>query len=144
MNKSEVLELINRNPVFFLATVEDNQPRVRGMLIYKADESGIIFHTATMRDVYKQIMKNPNVELCFNDQKSFTQVRVSGVLEEIKDEKLKDEIADHPSRAFLKPWRDSISHQDFCKAFVVFKLKSGLATIWSMDRNLEPKIEVKL
>lgn len=144
MNKQEIFELINDNPAFFLATLDGNQPRVRGMLSYKADEAGIVFHTAVMRDVFKQIMNNPNAELCFNDHKKFIQVRISGKLELIDDNNLKDEIADHPSRTFLKPWKESISSADFYSSFAVFRLKNGMATIWSFANNLEPKIEIAL
>ncbi|MDA8212032.1 MAG: transposase, partial [Clostridia bacterium] len=42
MTRQDVFDLMNGNPAFYLATMEDNQPRVRGMLLYKADESGIV------------------------------------------------------------------------------------------------------
>jgi len=76
-----------KNPVFFLATVEDEEPRVRGMLLYKADENGIIFHTGTMKALYEQVLKNPKVELCFSGDG--TQVRVSGKLEIIEDNNIR-------------------------------------------------------
>lgn len=144
MTRQEIFELLNNNPVFFLATMEDDQPRVRGMLLYSANESGIVFHTGTMKDVFKQIMKNSKVEMCFNDSQRFMQVRVSGTLELVDDNSLKDEIAEHPTREFLKPWKERIDIQDFYKTFAVFRMKSALATIWTMEANLEPKKEVKL
>lgn len=144
MTKQEVLDLINKNPVFHLATVEGNQPRVRGMLLYKADESGIVFHSGTMKDVYKQITVNPKAELCFNDFKSGTQVRVSGELEIVEDKSLKDEISEHPSRVFLKPWKESGELQDFYKTFAVFRLKKGIATYWTMEKNFAPKDQIVL
>ncbi|MDH7578976.1 MAG: pyridoxamine 5'-phosphate oxidase family protein [Bacillota bacterium] len=144
MNKYEIFDLMNQNPVFFLATADDNQPRVRGMLLYKADESGIVFHTGAMKDVYKQVMKNPKVELCFNDFKRNIQVRVSGELEVVDDNNLKDEILEHPSRQFLKPWKESGSLQDFYNSFIVFRLKNGTAVIWTIDTNFAPKTEIKL
>jgi uncharacterized pyridoxamine 5'-phosphate oxidase family protein len=45
MNKQEMLELMRSNPAFYLATVDGDQPRVRGMLLYKADENGLVFHS---------------------------------------------------------------------------------------------------
>ena len=83
MNKEEILNLIRSNPVGYLATTEGDQPRVRALLMYKADENGIMFHTGTFKDLYEQIVKNPKVELCFNDFKSGVQVRVFGVLKEV-------------------------------------------------------------
>ena len=51
MNEKEMYDLMNANPAFHLATVEGEQPRVRGMLLFRADENGIIFHTASTKDV---------------------------------------------------------------------------------------------
>ncbi|MFZ5987210.1 MAG: pyridoxamine 5'-phosphate oxidase family protein [Bacillota bacterium] len=144
MTKQEIFNLMNSNPAFFLATVDGDQPRTRGMLLYKADESGIVFHTGTFKDLYKQIMKNPKVELCFNDFRQNIQVRVSGELELVDDNNLKDEISEHPSREFLKPWRQSGALADFYKTFAVFRLRNGIATTWTIERNFEPKEEIKL
>lgn len=144
MTKNEIFNLMTSNPAFFLATVEGNQPRVRGMLLYKADENGIIFHTGTMKNVYRQIMDNPKVELCFNDFKLGMQVRISGELQLINDNNLKDEICDHPSRTFLKPWRESGELKDFYGAFAVFSLKNGVASIWTIEKNFAPKDEIHL
>lgn len=144
MNKQEILELINQNPVFYLATCEGDQPRVRGMLLYKADESGIVFHTGTMKDLYGQVMKNPKVELCFNDFKKGIQIRVRGELEVVQDNDLKEEICQHPTRQFLKPWRESVTTQEFYSTFIVFRLKNGIATKWTMEENFAPKNEIQI
>lgn len=144
MNKEEIFGLMNSNPVFYLATVEDDQPRVRGMLLYKADENGIIFHTGTMKDVYKQIVKNRKVELCFNDFKKGVQLRVSGVLEIVDDLNLKDEITAHPSRLFLKGWKESGAMPDFYNDLAVFRLRNGVANTWTMERNFAPKENINL
>ena len=66
MTTQEIFKLINENPAFHLATVEGDQPRVRGMLLYRADENGFIFHTASTKDVFAQIKKNPKAEMCFS------------------------------------------------------------------------------
>ena len=87
MNKNEVFDFLNANPVFHLATVEGNKPHVRGMLMYRADENGIIFHTGKMKDLHKQLTKNPNVEIGFNNNsfENLIQIRVSGTVELIED-----------------------------------------------------------
>lgn len=144
MARQEIFELMNRNPAFFLATVDDNQPRVRGMLLYKADEAGIIFHTGKMKDVFNQIMKRPKVEMCFNDFNKNIQVRVQGELELVEDNNLKDEISEHPTRQFLKQWKESGELQDFYNVFAVFRLRNGIATTWTIEKNFAPKVEVKL
>lgn len=142
MTKTEILEAINKNPAFFLATCEDNQPHVRGMLLYKADENGIFFHTGDFKQVYSQIMKNPNVELCFNCQG--TQIRISGKLELVDDNNLKDEIYNHPSRKFVRDWKDKNLFKDFYKELIVFVLKNGRATTWTMADNFSEKTYIQL
>lgn len=139
MTKEEVFELINANPAFHLATVDGDQPRVRMMFLFRGDERGIIFHTGKMKDVYKQIEANPKVELCFYDAKRNIQVRVSGKLEQITDNKFKDEICDHPTRAFLKPWRSAGPLQNFYDTFKVYQLKNGTAIWWTIAENFTPK-----
>jgi uncharacterized pyridoxamine 5'-phosphate oxidase family protein len=135
VTRQEVFELMNSNPAFHLATMEDDQPRVRAMLLYKADESGIIFHSGTMKDVYKQICKNPKVELCFNDFNKNAQLRVSGKLEIVSDNNLKDEISNHASRGFLKSWKERGTMQDFYNTFVIFRLTDWVVSCASACRN---------
>ncbi|OGC06293.1 pyridoxamine 5'-phosphate oxidase [candidate division WOR-1 bacterium RIFOXYD2_FULL_36_8] len=144
MKKEEMFELMNANPAFHLATVEGDQPRCRGMFLFRADENGIIFHSGIMKDVHKQISKNPKVELCFNDFKKGIQVRVSGKLEISEDKVFKDEICEHPSRKFLKSWRESGTLANFYDSFKVYCLKGGKAVYWTMETNFAPKVEVVL
>ncbi len=138
MVKENIFKLMNENPVFHLATMDGDQPRVRGMLLFRADEEGIIFHTASTKDVFKQIMENPKAELCFQGQGS--QIRVSGILEQVNDEKLKNEIFNHPSRKFLQAWKENgidVLLQIFC-------LKNGTAVEWTMATNFEEKKPISL
>lgn len=58
MKKEEIFELMRQNPIFHLATIEDDRPHCRAMFLYTADENGIVFHTGAMKDVYRQIIKN--------------------------------------------------------------------------------------
>ncbi|HWP97591.1 MAG TPA: pyridoxamine 5'-phosphate oxidase family protein [Syntrophomonadaceae bacterium] len=144
MTRQEICDLMNRNPVFFLATLEGQQPRVRGMLLYRADENGIVFHTGTFKEVYAQIMQNPRVELCFNDFKQGIQLRVSGELELLDDKDLKDEISQHPSRKFLRDWKESGNLQEFYDQFAVFQLQPVQASVWTMDKNFTGKENIQM
>ena len=138
MGKEELFKIMNENPAFHLATMDGDQPRVRGMLLYRADEEGIIFHTADIKDVYGQIKKNPKAELCFNGPA--LQVRVSGVLEEIDDDKLKEEIYQHPTRQFLRNWKEQGIDVDL----KVFCMKNGTAVTWTMADNFSKKEPIQL
>ena len=138
MTRTEIIKFMNENAACHLATVEGNQPRVRGMWMYRADEQGIVFHTGTTKDLYKQLIANPNVELCFNNAKDGVQVRVSGKAELVEDQKLKEEIV--AARPFLKPWVAERGYSFLAN----FRVAKGTATVWTMATNLEPKAFVQL
>lgn len=140
MNRTEILDLINRNQAFFLATTEDGEPRVRGMLLYRADENGILFHTGVMKDVCSQLVANPAVELCFNDWQKNIQVRVRGRAAQIKDPRLTEEIVNSPGREFLKPWVEQMG----MNILAVFRVEGCQAQTWSMETNFAPKEFVPL
>lgn len=138
MTTQEIFKLINENPAFHLATVEGDQPRVRGMLLYKADENGFVFHTASTKDVFAQIKKNPKAEMCFSC--NGVQIRVTGVLEQVNDEALRAEIFAHPSRKFLQAWIEN----GIDNLLQVFVMKSCTAVTWTMATNFAPKEYIKL
>ena len=138
MVKEEIFQLMNENPVFHLATMDGDQPRVRGVLLFRADEQGIIFHTASTKDVFTQLMKNPKAELCFQGKGS--QIRVTGVLEQVNDENLKNEIFNHPSRKFLQPWKE----KGIDGLLQIFRMKNGTAVEWTMATNFDEKKPVNL
>ncbi len=140
MNKSEILGFLNANPVFHLSTVEGSKPHVRGLLLYRADENGIVFHTGKMKDLHKQLTVNPNVEMCFNNGnvENIVQIRVSGTVELVEDIELKKEIVQ--KREFLKPWVE----RDGYGSLAVYRMKNSVATIWTMKTNFAPKEFIKL
>ena len=138
MNKSEILAFLNVNPSCHLATVEGNKPHVRGMRICKADENGIILQTFKIKDLYRQLSENPNVELCFNNYKDNIQVRVSGTVELVEDMELKKEII--AKRERFKP----LIEKEGYEVVAVYRLEKGVATVWTFETNLAPKTYVKL
>ena len=136
MNKTEILDFLNSNPACHLATIDGDGPRVRGMLMYRADENGILFHTGNFKDLCKQLQQNPNVELCFNS--SSKQIRVSGKAEFIEGKSLKEEIVN--KRTFLKPLVEAQGYD----SLKVFRVTNCTATVWTMETNLEPKSYIQL
>jgi len=138
MNKTEILAFLNANPTCYLATVEGDKPHVRAMGMVKADdENGVIIETGTFKDVYKQMVANPNVEICFFNAKDGIQIRVSGAVELVDDIELKKEIV--VQRPFLK---ERVAEGGY-EAMGVFQLK-GQAYAWSFQTGSEPKKYVPL
>jgi uncharacterized pyridoxamine 5'-phosphate oxidase family protein len=138
MDKKEILNFFNANPACHLGTVEGDTPRTRGMLMYRADEKGVLFHTASSKDLFKQLQQNPKVELCFNNYEKGIQVRVSGVVEFLENKNLKEEIV--KARPFLKPMVETNGYE----FLQVFRITHGVATVWTMATNLGPKTYIKL
>jgi uncharacterized pyridoxamine 5'-phosphate oxidase family protein len=138
MTKEEILEFVTKNPVFSLATTDGNQPHVRLIMLYRADEDGIIFTTGRDKDVNKQLSNNPAVELCFYNADEGCQVRIEGTVEMLDDLELKMQIVEQFS--FLKPWVESEGYE----ILIPFCLKNGKAVVWTMETNLEPKKYVQL
>lgn len=138
MTKVELFQMMNENMAFHLATSEDGQPHVRGMLLFRADEDGIIFHTGEFKDLYRQQTNNAKVELCFNSPT--LQVRVTGEVEQLHDKKLVEEIYAHPTRQFMRNWKE----QGIDAKLAVFCVKNGVATTWSMATNFERKEYINL
>jgi len=140
LNKAEIIDFLNANPVFHLATVEGSKPHVRGMYLYRADENGLLFHTGKMKDVHRQLTVNPNVEMSFNNGKieNLIQVRISGHAELIEAVELKKEIVQ--KRPFLKPWVE----RDGYDSLAVYRIRKGSAVVWTMTDNFAPKEPVDL
>jgi uncharacterized pyridoxamine 5'-phosphate oxidase family protein len=138
MNKQQILDFVSKNPMFGLATAEDNKPHVRNMMLYRADENGIIFSTGEDKDVRRQLQKNPQVEMCFFSGDANVQVRIDGTVEVLEDLELKKQIVeDYP---FLKEWIDREGYE----VLIVYCLKSGRATTWTMATSFKPKEYVQL
>jgi uncharacterized pyridoxamine 5'-phosphate oxidase family protein len=136
MNKEEIISFVNANPTCYLATVEGDAPHVRAIGMYKADERGILIQLSTIKGMYRELVQNPKVELCFNG--GGKQVRVSGTAEFIEDRILKEEVV--KARPFLKQLVDTQGY-DVIK---VFRVANAVATVWTMATNLEPREFIKL
>jgi len=138
MKKEQILDFINKNPVFALATADENRPHVRYIMMYRADEEGLIFSTGENKDLNNQLKRNPMVEMCFYSSEEQKQIRVSGTLEEFEDIQLKKQIVeDYP---FLKEWVDREGYD----VLVIYILKNGKATVWTMETTFAPKEYIDL
>jgi pyridoxamine 5'-phosphate oxidase len=137
MNKTEILAFINTNPTCFVATIENNKPHVRGLAMYKADETGIYFQTWKLKDISKQLTKIPDVELCFTSKDA--QVRISGKLELVEDMALKQEVV--AKRTFMKGIIEARGGWDIV---AMYRMKKGKACVWTMATNFEPKTYIDI
>ena len=136
MTSSEILKFLNAHPACHLATLENGKPRVRGMLMYRADEQGLLFHTGIGKALAKQVQNGAPAEACFNSPE--LQVRVSGTTQIVDDLELKKEIV--AARPFMQPWVAQHGYD----LLVVFRIVQCAAATWTMASNFEPTTYRKL
>ena len=75
-----VYQFLKEAGVYYLATVEGDKPRVRPFGTILSFEDRLYIQTGKSKPVSKQLMKNPNAEICaFKDNR---WIRVSGQLVE--------------------------------------------------------------
>ncbi len=84
----EVYNFIKECGMYYLATVEDDQPRVRPFGTIDMFEGRLYIQTGKSKNVSKQISKNPKVEICcFNNEK---WLRISARL--VRDERIEAKV----------------------------------------------------
>lgn len=78
MEMKEVWNFLKESGVYYLATMDNDKPRVRPFGTAEIFENHLYIQTGKKKDCYKQIMANPNVEICaFNNGK---WIRIEGKL----------------------------------------------------------------
>ncbi len=94
MNK--IVEELKKVKVFYIATIEDDQPRVRPFGSVTDIDGDAYICSGNFKDFYKQVKANSNVELCgMYDNTSW--LRVSAKLEENNDIEIQRKILSDPT-----------------------------------------------
>jgi pyridoxamine 5'-phosphate oxidase len=138
MTREEVLEFAAKNPVCSLATIDGSRPRVRMIMLYQANDNGIIFITGRQKDLNKQLQANPAAELCFYNADEGRMVRIEGSVKSPDDLELKKKVVE--KFTFLKPVVESQGYD----VMVCYRLDNAKATTWTMETNLKPKKYIEL
>ena len=125
----EVQAFLKDCGVYYLATVDNGSPRVRPFGTAEIFENHLYIQTGKSKDVFKQIEKNNQVELCaFKDGR---WIRVSGKL--IPDDRVeakKDMLDKNPTLRGMYDENDDNT--------IVLYFESGHAVISSFTE--EPKV----
>jgi pyridoxamine 5'-phosphate oxidase len=135
MELNEYFKFATENPVSYFATTEGKQPRVRGLLLWFADKTGLYYNIGAMKDLYKQLQVNPKVEVCFFNpkSKSMDQMRVTGQVEFLNDLALKKKLCE--ARPFLKQMGLTPESPDL----ILFRVAKCQAHFWTIETNMQPK-----
>jgi len=132
MDFKDCYEFANENKTCYLATVEGDQPRVRAMGMWYADETGFFLQAQSVKALYKQIENNPKVELYFQ-AKDFSKVmRVSGEAKIITDNAIRAKCIEE--RPFVKNFGIEKPEDPLLAVFQVYK---GEAYFWTMADSMK-------
>jgi uncharacterized pyridoxamine 5'-phosphate oxidase family protein len=81
----EIFDYLKASKLFYLATVEGDQPRVRPMGAIDVFEDKLYFQTANTKNLFSQMKANPKVEICTMGKEG-TWIRIQA--EAIQDDRL--------------------------------------------------------
>jgi pyridoxamine 5'-phosphate oxidase len=130
----------NDHPVCYVATMDGDQPRVRALLLWFADERGFYFMTMSPKRLSDQLHHAPRVEVCFfngaQELPDAKMMRVSGEVEFVDDVEMVGKVAEE--RAALA----EIIGRPLEPIAEVFRIHSGEAHFWTLgdilkERDLE-------
>ncbi|MDO5331131.1 MAG: pyridoxamine 5'-phosphate oxidase family protein [Bacillota bacterium] len=118
----EVLEFLKKCKTYYLATVDGDQARVRPFGTADIFEGNLNIQTGKVKDVSKQIHKNPKVEICAFDGEQWLRIAATAV-EDPRVEAQEHMLQTHPSLQRMYKAGDSNTE--------IFKLVDATATFSS-------------
>lgn len=128
-NLERVTEFLKKADVYYLATVEGDQPRVRPFGTAHIFEGKLYIQTGKVKEVSKQLLANPKAEICAFMKGEW--IRVSGELVEDDRVEARQSMLDaYPSLQKMYAADDGNTQ--------VFYFKNAVATISSFTH--EPEI----
>ena len=126
-----IYDFLKAAETYYLATADGDQPRVRPFGTIDLFDSRLTFQTGLVKDVAKQILANPKVEICAMNGGRWIRVEARAVLDE-RIEAQEHMLAAYPSlQAMYKPGDGNTA---------VFALTEGKAVIASFT---EAPVEIR-
>lgn len=125
----EVYDFLKKSKVYYLATTEGDQPRVRPFGTVNIFDGKLYIQTGKVKKVSKQIHKNPKVEICAFAEGKWVRIQALA-LEDERIEALQSMLDAYPSLVGRYAVDDGNME--------VFYLKDATATIESFGG--EPKV----
>jgi len=132
MDFKDCVDFANENKTAYLATVAGDQPRVRALGMWFADETGFYFQSQSTKAMCKQLEKNPKVEAYFNAGDFSKVMRVTGKVKFITDPEIRARCIE--DRPFVKNF--GITEPDN-PLLAVFQIHTGEAYFWTMADSMK-------
>lgn len=84
----EVYDFLKDAKVFFLATEDGDQPRVRPFGALNIFENKIYIQTGKVKDVSKQMQKNPKIEICALKDGRWIRIEAKAIRDDRREAKV--------------------------------------------------------
>ena len=81
----EVYDFLKKAGVYYLATAEGDQPRVRPFGTIDLFDNKLYIQTGLRKDVAKQLAKNPKAEICAFMEGKWIRVRADLILDDSRE-----------------------------------------------------------
>jgi len=128
MSEAEKKEINDPNALSLATTNNENEPKVRMVLLKGLNDKGFVFYTNLNSPKSNDIKKNPKAEMCFHWKSLQRQVRVSGNITKVSDEEADAYYKSRPYESRIGAWASDQSkvmskREDFLKKINEFKNK---------------------
>ena len=102
----KVAAFLSKAGVFYLGTTDKDQPKIRAFswFDYQKDEDRVVFSTGSFKNVYKQMLANPKVEIFAMVGGYF--LRYDGLAKPLDDEVIKEQVR-HDSPGIAKTYKEN-------------------------------------
>lgn len=147
MKFQDCIDFVLKNPDGFAATAESDQPHVRPLTVWRADETGIYFYLPKFKSVYRQLRGNPKIEIAFHQPgtprdfinipvlgtvpSTGTLLRITGRIQFLED-------ADTRKRLFdIHPWLKQLGDGTDNPMIAIFRIAEGEFSFWTLKNNSE-------
>ena len=125
----EVYDFLKKAGAYYLATVDGDQPRVRPFGTINLFDGKLYIQTGKVKDVSKQMVANPKVEICAFDEGKWIRIEALAVGDERVEAK-ESMLEAYPNLKNMYSATDDNTH--------VLYLKDATATISSFSDK--PKV----
>ncbi len=122
---NEVLQFLNECGIFYVSTIDGDQPKVRPFSFVMEFEGKLCFGTSNTKPFYAQLMANPNIEIC-STSKELKWLRLNGKAVFCTNDKVQAKALE-----IMPALKNMYSVGD--GKFEIFYLENAVANFYSMS-----------
>lgn len=132
---SRINDFLNEAGIFYMATEDGDQPKLRPLGGRLEADGKLLFSVGTFKDVYKQMQKNPKVEIvALNLKKGAQWLRYTGTAVFETDPKYAEQVLEK------SPNLKKVYNDETGKKLGMFYLKDATAEIMGPDGSVVEKL----